>query len=129
MNNINRSRCPLCGGPNECQLCTADAYKGPCWCAKVTVPEDLLALVPADLRNQACVCKQCVTNFHRAQAPRQPASRRLPADFYFENGLVVFTAEYHLRRGYCCGNNCRHCPYPIAPPATAVNPVNPESHP
>jgi hypothetical protein len=24
---------------------------------------------------------------------------------------VVFTAAYHLRRGYCCGNGCRHCPY------------------
>jgi hypothetical protein len=18
---------------------------------------------------------------------------------------------YHLKRGYCCGNNCRHCPW------------------
>jgi hypothetical protein len=21
------------------------------------------------------------------------------------------TASYLLRRGYCCDNNCRHCPY------------------
>jgi hypothetical protein len=34
-----------------------------------------------------------------------------PGDFYFENGLMVFTAQYHLKRGSCCGNNCRHCPY------------------
>jgi hypothetical protein len=32
-------------------------------------------------------------------------------DFYFENGLLVFTAAYHLKRGYCCGNKCRHCPF------------------
>lgn len=32
-------------------------------------------------------------------------------DYYFENGLVVFTAAYHLRRGYCCGSGCRHCPW------------------
>jgi len=33
-------------------------------------------------------------------------------DFYFdENGLMVFTALYLLKRGYCCGNGCRHCPY------------------
>jgi hypothetical protein len=32
-------------------------------------------------------------------------------DFYFENGLMVFTAAYHLKRGYCCGSGCRHCPY------------------
>ena len=32
-------------------------------------------------------------------------------DFYTENGLVVFTKEYHLKRGYCCKNGCKHCPY------------------
>jgi hypothetical protein len=32
-------------------------------------------------------------------------------DFYFENGLMVFTEAYHRKRGYCCQNNCRHCPY------------------
>ena len=28
-----------------------------------------------------------------------------------DTGLVVFTAEYLLQRGYCCGNGCRNCPY------------------
>lgn len=28
-----------------------------------------------------------------------------------EEGLVVLTEKYHLERGYCCGNGCRHCPY------------------
>lgn len=32
-------------------------------------------------------------------------------DFYFENGLMVLTAAYLKKRGYCCGNGCRHCPY------------------
>jgi hypothetical protein len=32
-------------------------------------------------------------------------------DFYFENGLMVLTERYLLKRGYCCGNGCRHCPY------------------
>jgi hypothetical protein len=32
-------------------------------------------------------------------------------DYYWENGLMVFTAEYHLKRGYCCDSGCRHCPY------------------
>ena len=36
----------------------------------------------------------------------------LPTDFYYnENGLMVMTESYHLRRGYCCNNNCKHCPY------------------
>ncbi|HEX6193833.1 MAG TPA: DUF5522 domain-containing protein [Chitinophagaceae bacterium] len=24
---------------------------------------------------------------------------------------MVLTEEYHLARGYCCGNGCKHCPY------------------
>ncbi|MBP9885077.1 MAG: hypothetical protein KBF93_02195 [Leptospiraceae bacterium] len=31
--------------------------------------------------------------------------------YYIENGLMVFTEKFHLRRGYCCTNGCRHCPY------------------
>jgi hypothetical protein len=34
-----------------------------------------------------------------------------PEDYYIENGLVVFTERYHLKRGFCCGSGCRHCPY------------------
>ncbi|WP_235921059.1 DUF5522 domain-containing protein [Foetidibacter luteolus] len=33
-------------------------------------------------------------------------------DYYFnKEGLMVMTAAWHLRRGYCCGNGCLHCPY------------------
>ena len=28
-----------------------------------------------------------------------------------EGGRMVLTASFHLKRGYCCGNGCRHCPY------------------
>ncbi|MDT3695737.1 MAG: DUF5522 domain-containing protein [Ignavibacterium sp.] len=34
-------------------------------------------------------------------------------DIYFDpdTGLAVLTAEFLLKRGYCCGSGCRHCPY------------------
>lgn len=32
-------------------------------------------------------------------------------DYYFEGPNLVFTAAYHLKRGYCCNSGCRHCPY------------------
>lgn len=35
----------------------------------------------------------------------------LPEDFYYEGPYLVFTAVYHLKRGFCCNSNCRHCPY------------------
>ena len=32
-------------------------------------------------------------------------------DYYVENGFIVFTRDYHLKRGSCCKNKCRHCPW------------------
>ncbi len=47
-----------------------------------------------------------------------------PGDFTIENGLLVFTAQYHLRRGYCCGNACRNCPYSLVDVAGEANPAD-----
>ncbi len=38
-------------------------------------------------------------------------------DFYMDGPYFVFTANYHRKRGYCCGSGCRHCPYKDDPPA------------
>lgn len=33
-------------------------------------------------------------------------------DYYInEDGNWVFTRAYHLKRGYCCKNNCLLCPW------------------
>ena len=33
-------------------------------------------------------------------------------DYYLsKEGYIVFTEKYHLKRGYCCKNGCKHCPY------------------
>lgn len=33
-------------------------------------------------------------------------------DFYYnEEGLMVLTSSYHLKRERCCGKGCVHCPY------------------
>ncbi|MBO3699233.1 DUF5522 domain-containing protein [Roseivirga sp. E12] len=33
-------------------------------------------------------------------------------DYYIgKDGKLVFTELYLLKRGYCCQNGCRHCPY------------------
>lgn len=33
-------------------------------------------------------------------------------DYYFDDEFMVLTGHFLLKRGYCCGNGCRHCPYP-----------------
>ena len=35
----------------------------------------------------------------------------LGEDYYMEGGLMVMTAAFHRKRGACCGNKCRHCPF------------------
>jgi hypothetical protein len=45
--------------------------------------------------------------------PKNEKSEKLEenVDYYFENGLMVLTAHFLKKRGYCCRNGCRHCPY------------------
>jgi len=55
-----------------------------------------------------CFCERClkeaIENSTSKEAVAEP-------DYYIENGFYVFTRSYHLKRGTCCGNGCRHCPY------------------
>ena len=35
-----------------------------------------------------------------------------PEEYYMsKDGYIIFTEQYHLKRGYCCNSNCIHCPY------------------
>lgn len=35
-----------------------------------------------------------------------------PEDYYLSpEGYIIFTEAYHLKRGYCCNSNCKHCPW------------------
>ena len=59
---------------------------------------------------------------HPTPAADDPRTQRLlrlgydAKDFYFTpEGHVVWTEQYHLKRGYCCQSGCRHCPYGNSP--------------
>ena len=43
--------------------------------------------------------------------PQEPKLQSHTQDFYYEGPYIVFTKAYHLKRGYCCSSQCRHCPY------------------
>jgi hypothetical protein len=49
-----------------------------------------------------------------------------PGDSYRDGPYLVFTRQYHLRRGYCCGSGCRHCPYPAAAATTPTATTTPD---
>ncbi|MEO7570915.1 MAG: DUF5522 domain-containing protein [Acidimicrobiales bacterium] len=63
--------------------------------------EPHLERLPADAPH-----RRAILDAHRAAIEvRQPG--------YLDpvTGLVVITAAEHVRRGHCCANDCRHCPY------------------
>jgi hypothetical protein len=37
----------------------------------------------------------------------------LEKDEYYTSpeGYIIFTEKYLLKRGHCCKNSCKHCPY------------------
>lgn len=38
-------------------------------------------------------------------------------DYYFDpDGKFVLTARFLKKRGHCCENGCRHCPYGFTGP-------------
>jgi Family of unknown function (DUF5522)/Cysteine-rich CWC len=126
--SLNRDeRCPVCGGDNQCRMAKGHLYKGPCWCDEIIVPSQILRVLTTARFDPACLCRGCLETAARLSvevndptatvekirtmlASSRPTSKE--GDYYIdENGNVVFTAAYHLNRGTCCGNGCRHCPY------------------
>jgi len=42
-------------------------------------------------------------------------------DYTLERGHYVFSRWYHLKRGACCGNGCRNCPFKAIKPFKTIN--------
>ena len=115
------AHCPVCAAPNACRLETGEAYKGPCWCEQPVLLNSTLQRLLADVPEARCLCRSCLetiathpeVTWEELAARRRPVAQFPPVagDFYMEGNSVVFTAQYHLRRGWCCGSGCRHCPF------------------
>lgn len=112
--------CPQCQSDFSCTTAADES----CWCM------DYPALLsPKD--QTACLCPNCLAEVLQkevqqitnailagdrpndvAQLYPQPNRKMIEGiDFYREGGRYVMTEWYHLKRGYCCGSKCRHCPY------------------
>lgn len=65
-----------------------------------------------------CLCKNCLQKINleikatkRYQFPTQKEMLIEGLHYYKEDTNWVFTELYHMLRGYCCRNSCRHCVY------------------
>jgi len=58
---LSETKCPICAGSNNCQAHSQES----CWCNRVTIPEELLALVPEQYQGKACICQDCLKNMKK----------------------------------------------------------------
>lgn len=63
---VTANLCPLCGHVNQCimeiERETGIKQTAPCWCTAVKFDADLLARIPPEKRNLACICAACATS-------------------------------------------------------------------
>lgn len=53
-------------------------------------------------------------NMSKKNKIKMPPPAFTKGDYYFnEKGRMIFTEQYHLKKGQCCKsvNGCKHCPY------------------
>lgn len=113
-----QKQCSQCGSTLSCSA----AESSSCWCM------DFPNVLPTDAQAD-CLCPQCllkaiqskvnleidVIEIHQTAPERATQFQNQPLieglDYEVENGLWVFSRWFHLKRGTCCGNQCRNCPY------------------
>lgn len=65
-----------------------------------------------------CLCNDCLDKLNHKIAstahhffPTKKEKFLEDVHYYREGNMWVFTELYHILKGSCCGNGCRHCPY------------------
>lgn len=102
-------------------MCGSERLDENCWCSHLPHVQFV------GNKNQDCFCPKCLREaipklrcatttagvFPEVNEGHVTPSNSLVEgeDYYLEGEALVFTALYHRRRGYCCENDCRHCPY------------------
>jgi len=106
------NHCPRCTATFECKV--GDISN--CQCSEVKLSDltqSFIAKTDFD-----CLCRNCLLQLN--QLVRISAQHTFPRQkeffieglhFYKEQDNWVFTELYHLLRGHCCKNGCRHCVY------------------
>jgi len=104
--------CPRCHRSMKCEPSNIDA----CPCARVDIDSDMQMFL--NKTKYDCLCPRCLIEL--GDMVNQIRTEELPTDlndlildkhYYLEKGKVVFTEYYHIAKGACCKNGCRHCAY------------------
>ena len=111
--------CVTCKTNFQCEVEKANN----CWCAQLPailpIGEEASCLCPTCLKNKTKEAieqyvEEVKTGIRKNDAPKKAEVKQKmieDIDYYIEDGLLVMSSWFHLKRGYCCGSGCRHCPY------------------
>lgn len=120
MNTVREKICSVCQIPFGCGNPSTEIS---CWCNELPPIFSLDQM--ADCLCPVCLKQATIKKIDEYVATITPENsltnkaKDLPKtthlveniDYYLENGNYVFTKWFHLKRGSCCANGCRHCPY------------------
>lgn len=105
---MEHKTCERCNAEFTCNVSNISN----CWCMDVQVNAAAKGMIAASYND--CLCEKCLKEIALETAGKPLTREELkPNEHYYfnEKGLMVLTATYLLRRGYCCENGCLHCPY------------------
>ena len=104
--------CPRCHVKFTCKV--GDIAN--CQCTTVTTEHSTAKFLASTF--YGCLCKNCIAKIDQSiqvskhyKFPTQKEMFIEGLHYYIENNNWVFTEFYHMLRGYCCQNGCRHCVY------------------
>ncbi|MCP2070964.1 UNVERIFIED_ORG: hypothetical protein J2Y77_000400 [Pseudomonas lini] len=64
--------CPACGATNDCTLADPRTVDRTCWCYSVSIDPAVLEALPAEQRDQSCLCPRCAQVLEQLQAKGLP---------------------------------------------------------
>lgn len=107
-----KKQCERCLSAFECKLGNITH----CQCSEARITKETSQFLQSTYYD--CLCKSCLVEIDKMVGLSKnrpfPLNRETLLEglhYYLDNGLFVFTEFYHLGRGRCCNNNCRHCAY------------------
>ena len=109
---VKNKVCTHCKAPINCQ---PEAIEQ-CDCNQIQIRPDTSVFLRGSFHK--CLCNTCLDRMNQliaeakvSEFPRKRSEMVEGKHYYLENGYFVFTELYHLLKGQCCQNGCRHCVY------------------
>ena len=109
----SEKQCPRCESIFECKASDIEN----CKCSKLSILEQTNTFLQSTFYKD-CLCNKCLLEIDKMVSFAHNNSITNNIDdliegvhYYILNNLLVFTELYHVQKGYCCKNHCRHCAY------------------